>query len=55
MIQQNTVLSIQLTPPDVLVNIPMNRFGDFEYNRAEKISREGKKLMKKALMDYKSQ
>lgn len=55
MIQQNTVLSIQLTPPDVLVNIPMNRFGGFDYVRSEKISREGKKIMKKALMEYKQE
>lgn len=49
MIEQNTKLSLQLTPPDVLVNIPMNRFGGFDYDRAEKIIKFGKMRMREAL------
>lgn len=54
MIEQNANLSLQLTPPDVLVNIPMNRFGGFDYDKVEKISKFGKARMKEALNDYRS-
>lgn len=53
MTQQNSELMIQLYPPDIQVDIPMNRFGGFEYDKAEKISRKGKQKMKEALLDYK--
>lgn len=52
MIQQNTALSVQITPPDILVNIPMNRFGGFDYEKAEKISQTGKNYTRKALADF---
>lgn len=52
MIQQNTALSIQLTPPDILTNIPMNRFGGFDYDKAEKIARAGKLEMRKSLLEF---
>ncbi|MDO4160879.1 MAG: patatin-like phospholipase family protein [Prevotellaceae bacterium] len=52
MIQQNTALSLELTPPDVLVNIPMNRLGGFSYDQAEKIIRYGRVRMREALNDY---
>lgn len=52
MIEQNTVLALQVTPPDILVNIPMNRFGGFDYDRAEKIIRFGRNRMKEAIADY---
>lgn len=53
MIQQNTDLMIQLFPPDIQVDIPMNRFGGFDYDKAEKIVRKGKQEMKEALLIYK--
>lgn len=53
MIQQNTDLMIQLCPPDIRVDIPMNRFGGFDYDKAEKIARKGKQEMKEALLIYK--
>ena len=49
MIQQNAALSVQLYKPDVLVDIPMNRFGSFEYDRVDKISALGRAKMRKAL------
>ncbi|MDL2297337.1 patatin-like phospholipase family protein, partial [Bacteroidales bacterium OttesenSCG-928-E04] len=52
MIQQNAALSIQLTPPDIIVDIPMNRYGGFDYDKAEKISRTGKTKMKEAITKY---
>ncbi len=52
MIQQNAALNIQLYKPDILVDIPMNRFGSFEYDHVEKISNFGRARMRKALNDY---
>ena len=53
MIQQIAALSIQHYKPDVLVDIPMNRFGSFEYNRVDKISALGRTKMRKALLQSK--
>lgn len=52
MMEQSTVHSLQLMPPDILVNIPMNRFGGFDYGRAEKITRYGKNKMREAIKNY---
>ncbi len=51
MIQQNAAQSILLYKPDVLVDIPMNRFGSFEYDHVDKISAFGRAKMRKALID----
>lgn len=53
MIQQIAALSIQHYKPDVLVDIPMNRFGSFEYDRVDKISALGRTKMRKALLQSK--
>lgn len=52
MIEQNTQLSIKLYRPDILVQIPMNRFGEFDYNKAERISHLGKTRMREELAKY---
>jgi len=49
MIQQNAAQSIQIYKPDVLISIPMNRFGSFEYDHVDKISAMGRTKMRKAL------
>lgn len=51
-IQRNTVLSQKLTPPDIAVNIPMNRFGVFQFEQVRHITRVGFKEMNKALDVY---
>lgn len=48
-IQRNTVLTQKLTPPDVAINIPMNRFGVFDFDHAEQITQVGYNEMNKAL------
>jgi NTE family protein len=50
MIQRNAQLAIEHYKPDVLVNIPMNRFGSFEYDKYEKIARMGRTKMRQALL-----
>lgn len=49
MIQKNAELNIQIYKPDVLVEIPMNRFGSFDYDKVDKISNLGRVKMSEAL------
>lgn len=55
MVCKNTALSLEINKPDVLVSIPMNRFGTFDYTHANRIIREGKNSMKAALAAYEAQ
>ena len=55
MIQQNAALSIELYKPEVLVDIPMDRFGIFEYDHVDKISTFGRTKMRNALHAYTEQ
>ncbi len=48
-IQRNTVLSQKLTPPDIAVNIPINRFGVFDFDHAAHIIRTGYEQTLKAI------
>ena len=49
MVQKNAALNIELYKPDILVNIPMDLFGPFEYDHVDKISTYGRKKMREAL------
>lgn len=49
MIQKNAALNIALYKPDILVNIPMDLFGPFEYDHVDKISTYGREKMREAL------
>lgn len=48
-IQRNTVQAQKLTPPDIAVNIPINRFGVFDFHHAQRIIHTGYELTMKAL------
>lgn len=50
-IQRNTVMAQKLTPPDIAINIPMNRFGVFDFDHAEEIIRAGYELTLKTLQE----
>ena len=52
MIEANTDQAIRLSPPDIIANIPMNRFGAFDYDKAEKICRFGQHKMEEAIAAY---
>lgn len=52
MIEVNTDLSIKLTPPDIMAEIPMNRFNGYDYMNAEEIIHEGRVRMDEALDNY---
>jgi len=51
-IQQNTLLSLRLTPPDVHAVMPQYAFTTFDFDKAEEIIEQGRLLMRKALDDY---
>ncbi len=51
-IQRNTVLAQKITPPDIAVNIPINRFGVFDFDHAQRIIRTGYEQTLKALDAY---
>lgn len=48
-IQRNTVQAQKITPPDIAVNIPINRFGVFDFHHAKRIIRAGYEETIKAL------
>ena len=49
MIRQNSILMAQLMHPDVLVDIQMNSYGSFDYDKSEKIIAVGHKKTQQAL------
>lgn len=53
-IQQNTLLALQLTPPDILATMPQYMFNTFDFDKAETIINEGHRLMTAALDEYES-
>lgn len=50
-IQRNTVITQKLYQPDIAVNIPMNRFGVFDFDRAEDVIEAGYEAMKEKLLN----
>ena len=51
-IQQNTLLSLQLTPPDVHAVMRQYAYNTFDFDKAEQIIADGKKIMNEALDKY---
>ena len=51
-IQQNTLLSLRLTPPDVHSVMRQYAYNTFDFDKAELIISEGKRLMNEALDAY---
>lgn len=52
MVTVNTQMSLRLTPPDVLVNVPTNYCGLFEFDKAKQIIAYGRQEMRKQLDAY---
>ena len=52
MIHQNAQLSIRLTPPDILVDISMKRYGGFDYDKSERLVNIGRRRMKESIDRY---
>ena len=51
-IQQNTLLSLRLTPPDVHSVMRQYAYNTFDFDKAEQIIADGKRLMNEALDRY---
>lgn len=49
MINRNAQLSLKLTPPDILVDIPMNRYNTFDFDKIQRLSAIGKNKTRIAL------
>ena len=49
MINRNAQLQLKLTPPDVLVDIHMNRYDTFDFDKMERLAAIGRTKTKKAL------
>ena len=48
-LQNNTQVAMRLTPPDLCVNVPMDAFGLFDYERAAEIIAYGRRATAQAL------
>lgn len=51
-IQQNTLLMLQLNPPDVHAQMRQYKYNTFDFDKAEQIIADGKELMNAALDQY---
>lgn len=51
-IQQNTLLALRLTPPDVHAVMRQYAYNTFDFDKAEEIIAEGKRIMNEALDQY---
>ncbi len=51
-IQQNTQLTLQLTHPDILAEMPQYAFTTFDFDRADVIMEQGRQLMHDAINRY---
>lgn len=49
MIRQNSILMAQLTKPDILVDIQMNRYGTFDFDKSEKLVAIGRQKTLQAI------
>lgn len=52
MIQQHCELMKRLCPPDINIDVAMNQFGSFDYDKADEIIRFGYDKMMKAIDEY---
>ena len=55
MIRQNAKLMAQLMNPDILVDIQINRYGSFDYDKSEKLIAIGRQKTLKAINKFKQQ
>lgn len=51
-IQQNTLMALRLTPPDIHAVMRQYAYNTFDFDKAEEIILEGKRLMNEALDNY---
>ena len=54
MIRQNSILMAKLMNPDILVDIQMNRYGTFDFDKSEKLIAIGRKKTSQVISKYES-
>lgn len=54
MIRQNSILMAQLMNPDILIDIQMNRYGTFDFDKSEKLIAIGRQKTLQAISKYES-
>ena len=54
MIRQNSILMAKLMKPEMLIDIQMNRYGSFDYDKSEKIITLGRRKASQAITEYES-
>ena len=54
-IRQNIMLSMQLTPPDIYLNVDLKDFGSYDYDKAHEIARLGYEQMTALLNNLETQ
>ncbi len=54
-IRQNIMLSMQLTPPDIYLNVDLKDFGSYDYDKAHEIARLGYEQMMALLNNLETQ
>lgn len=52
MIRQNSILMAKLMNPDILVDIQMNRYGTFDFDKSEKLIAIGRKKTTQVISKY---
>jgi NTE family protein len=52
MIRQNSILMAKLMNPDILVDIQMNRYGTFDFDKSEKLIAIGRQKTSLAISKY---
>jgi len=51
-IQRNTLMALQLTPPDVHAVMRQYAYNTFDFDKAEEIIEQGRQIMDNALLEY---
>ena len=51
-IQQNTLMALRLTPPDIHAVMRQYAYNTFDFDKAQEIIDEGKRIMNEALDAY---
>ena len=52
MINRNVQLSLKITPPDILVDIPMKRYDTFDFDKYERLAGIGRNKTKHAVEKF---
>lgn len=55
MINRNVQLTVKQTPPDIMIEIPMNRYNTFDFDKYERLYAIGSNKTKRAIEQWKEQ